>query len=81
MNTDTIKSFTAEEFTSMPLKTAMMLRDHLTDGKTYKQVALAHDVPVGTVRSRFNRARAKVANMRAAAANTIHADGRPAARA
>lgn len=57
---------TAEELRLLP-KHAREVLQHLYDGKHYDQIADAVGLPVGTVKSRISRARARVLAIRAAA--------------
>jgi DNA-directed RNA polymerase specialized sigma24 family protein len=61
-----VESYTAEEYDSLRPHVASLLRDHVRDKKTYKAIAKYYRIPVGTVRSRIHRARAKLAKGRAA---------------
>ena len=63
---DFVEAYTDEEYASLPLNVALPLRDHVRDKKTYTAIAKHHHIPVGTVRSRIHRARAKIARLRAA---------------
>jgi DNA-directed RNA polymerase specialized sigma24 family protein len=60
-----VESYTTEEYASLPLKVALLLRDRVRDKKAYTAIAKSYDIPVGTVRSRIHRARAKIARLRA----------------
>jgi hypothetical protein len=77
-NMKTIKDFTVEEYAALHAHVATMLRDHVVNGERYEDVAASHQVPVGTVKSRINRARVKIANMRVKNAEADAASGRPA---
>lgn len=65
---NTIKSFTDAELGTLDIRVRNILTAHVCNGKTYKEAALANDVPIGTVRSRISRARAKIAKLREAVA-------------
>jgi hypothetical protein len=52
----------------------VVLLRYFTTAGSYDQVAAACDVPVGTVRSRLNRARMKLDHALRATASTVHAD-------
>jgi hypothetical protein len=52
-----VESYTTEEYASLPLKVALLLRDRVSDKKAYTAIAKSYDIPVGTVRSRIHRAR------------------------
>jgi DNA-directed RNA polymerase specialized sigma24 family protein len=58
--------YTAEEYDTLQPHVASLLRDHVRDKKPYKVIAKYYHIPVGTVRSRIHRARAKLARSRAA---------------
>ena len=60
-----VESYTTEEYASLPLRVALLLRELVRDKKTYTAIAKSHDIPIGTVRSRIHRARAKIARLRA----------------
>jgi RNA polymerase sigma factor (sigma-70 family) len=56
-----------------PLQLTLMLR-HFSGITSYEQIAAACDVPIGTVRSRLNQARAKMAQALLATTDTAHSD-------
>ena len=60
------RDFTEAELSILDITRRNMLTAVACNGHTYKQVAAEHNVPVGTVKSRINRARIKIANMRQA---------------
>ena len=62
----------ATEELSPPLRTALTLRYFCN--APYEQIAAACEIPVGTVRSRLNQARAKLATALQATAEEPHAD-------
>jgi RNA polymerase sigma-70 factor (ECF subfamily) len=62
----------AIEELSQPLRLTVMLR-YFSDISSYEQIA-ACDIPVGTVRSRLNQARAKLAAALQATADRAHTD-------
>lgn len=56
-----------------PLRLVLMLR-HFSNITSYQEIAHACDIPVGTVRSRLNQARAKLAQVLLATATQVHDD-------
>ncbi|MBB5889163.1 RNA polymerase sigma factor [Kutzneria kofuensis] len=58
---------------SPTLRQAVLLR-YFTDVNSYEQIAEVLEVPVGTVRSRLNQARGKLAELLRATADQAHAD-------
>ena len=60
-------SYTAEEYASLPIEMALMLRAHVRDGKSYQDLVVDMATPLGTVKSRINRARGKIKRMRESA--------------
>ena len=67
------ETYTADEYAALPLEMALMLRAHVVDGKSYQDLAADFATPLGTVKSRISRARAKISKMRLEAANTQEA--------
>jgi DNA-directed RNA polymerase specialized sigma24 family protein len=53
----------------------------LADGKKYREIANIEQIPLGTVRSRINRARTRIAKTREANAAAFNESARPSARA
>jgi DNA-directed RNA polymerase specialized sigma24 family protein len=68
MNTHPTRDVTETEYAILPLRYALLLSDHLRDNKPYAEIAVGHNLPIGTVRSRINRARARIAKVREGAA-------------
>lgn len=64
----------AIEDLSPSLRRVVMLR-YFSEVSTYEDIAVACEVPVGTVRSRLNQARVKLAAALEEAADKAHADG------
>jgi RNA polymerase sigma-70 factor (ECF subfamily) len=67
--------WTALERLSEPLRTPLVLR-YFSNASSYEAIADVCGVPVGTVRSRLNAARAKLADELLATAALAHADRR-----
>jgi RNA polymerase sigma-70 factor, ECF subfamily len=67
--------WTALERLSEPLRTPLVLR-YFSGASSYEAIAGVCDVPVGTVRSRLNAARAKLADELLATAAAAHTDRR-----
>jgi RNA polymerase sigma-70 factor (ECF subfamily) len=65
--------WSAIEELSPTLRLPLMLR-HFTEVTSYEQIAVACDVPVGTVRSRLNQAKAKMTEALLATATQAHDD-------
>lgn len=59
---------------SIPFRNA--LTAHVCNGQKYSQIAADQAIPIGTVRSRINRARRHVAAMREFEANKAKEDAR-----
>lgn len=62
-----IQTATQEEIVRLPLEQAKVMNAIMEPGANYESVATLLQWPVGTVKSRLNRARAKIAAMREAA--------------
>lgn len=56
-----------------PMRQVVLLR-HFSDVTSYEQIAVACEVPVGTVRSRLSHARARLSEALLATADQAHAD-------
>lgn len=65
---DTIMEFTDAELATLPLKVRNLLTAHVCNNNPYQKIADDFGIPLGTVKSRINRARAKIAKLRAKAA-------------
>ncbi|MFF1868198.1 RNA polymerase sigma factor [Kitasatospora herbaricolor] len=62
------------------LRTTVMLRHFSPRTPSYQEMATLYGVPVGTVRSRLNEARSRLAAAMAATADAVHADVRARSR-
>lgn len=64
---DTTSEFTDAELGALSIIVRNILTAATCNGHSYQDVAAQFQIPVGTVKSRINRAREKIAAMRAAA--------------
>lgn len=64
---DTTCEFTDAELDALPLKVRNIVTMCVCNGNPYEMASDHYGVPIGTVKSRINRARAKIAKLRAAA--------------
>ena len=67
------ETYTTDEYAALPLEMALMLRAHVKDGKSYQDIVADFVTPLGTVKSRISRARAKISKLRAHAAEAQEA--------
>src|SRR5437879_5791776 len=65
---NTIKTFTDAELATLSISFRNALTAHVCNNRRYVDIAADQGIPVGTVRSRINRARAKIAKLRGAEA-------------
>lgn len=65
MTRDTTSEFTDAELGTLDIKVRNILTAATCNGNSYQAVAEQFGIPVGTVKSRINRARAKIAAARA----------------
>jgi DNA-directed RNA polymerase specialized sigma24 family protein len=70
MTRDTTSEFTDTELGTLDIAVRNILTAATCNGHSYHAVAEQFGVPVGTVKSRINRARAKIAAMRVK--NLVH---------
>ena len=59
----------------LPKFSRALLESATNDGLSYAAIAAQFDLPMGTVKSRINRARARILNMRATAAQASLSPG------
>ena len=64
------ETYTTDEYAALPLEMALMLRAHVKDGKSYQDIVADFATPLGTVKSRINRARTKIKALRLAVAES-----------
>ena len=64
--TMTIRDFTDAELEKLHINQRNALTAHVCNNVPYADIATAFNIPIGTVRSRINRARAKIERMRQA---------------
>lgn len=62
---DTTSEFTEAELGTLDITVRNILNAATCNGHSYQAVAAQFQIPVGTVKSRINRARVKIAAMRA----------------
>lgn len=60
----TIRTYTDAELDKLPINQRNVLTAHCSNNLRYVDIAASMNIPVGTVRSRINRARAKIERMR-----------------
>jgi DNA-directed RNA polymerase specialized sigma24 family protein len=65
--TDLISEFTGAELDLLPIKVRNLVAACCCNGHSYDAAATQYGLPLGTVKSRINRARAKIAKHRAEA--------------
>lgn len=78
---NTTNDFTDAELGTLSIKVRNLLMACVCNGNSYKEVAAQNGIPEGTVKSRINRARAKIAALREAASAgdmVIAPDSQPA---
>lgn len=68
MSAKTIKTFTEAELSTLSITWRNILTAHHGNGQSYLDIAKDNNIPIGTVKSRINRARAKIAKLRERAA-------------
>lgn len=61
-----IKEFTDAELDTLQIEVRNLLKCCVCNGNSYEHAAQEYGLPVGTVKSRINRARAKIAKSRQA---------------
>jgi len=61
------ETYTTEEYGALPVEQAMLLSAHVRDGQSYEELVARFKIPLGTVKSRISRARARIKRQREAA--------------